>query len=194
MIKNTVSLLNVPNTLSFLRLCLTFVILNLLNSYFYLLAFLIFLVAALTDLLDGYLARKLNQKTRFGAWLDLAADSTLNLALIFYFYLYKDVPSYYLIILVIRSVLQVFSSILKMERSPIYFRAGKFNRWEPGMVFFVLFFLFLSKALGESGGPIMTGINSIILPYVFMPLSALTNLMASFRFLITRSELKGKGN
>ena len=198
MVKNTAFLFTVPNILSFLRLGLTFVIILLLKNYLYLYAFLLFLTAAVTDLLDGYLAEKLNQKTRIGAWLDVLADSVLNLSLVIYFYLYKDVPAYYLIILCMRVGLQIFSSLLKYQRELIQIKAGKYNRWEPGMVFFVLFFLFLKLYLAKgaqvSGSPILVGIENIILPYVFMPLSALTNLMASIRFLMIRSELKSKAD
>ena len=38
---------------------------------------LIFLVAALTDILDGHLARRLKQTTRFGAFLDPVADKIM---------------------------------------------------------------------------------------------------------------------
>lgn len=40
-------------------------------------AMLVFLVAAITDLLDGYLARKLNQSSSFGAFLDPVADKLM---------------------------------------------------------------------------------------------------------------------
>lgn len=40
-------------------------------------AMLIFLVAAITDWLDGYLARKLNQTSAFGAFLDPVADKLM---------------------------------------------------------------------------------------------------------------------
>ena len=42
-----------------------------------LIATVIFTVAALTDLLDGYLARKLNQVSAFGAFLDPVADKLM---------------------------------------------------------------------------------------------------------------------
>lgn len=74
-----------PNLLTFLRLCLVpFIVLVILQDH-YRIAFGIFLLAGLTDGLDGYLARKLNQITVLGHYLDPVADklllSTLFLAL-----------------------------------------------------------------------------------------------------------------
>ena len=40
-------------------------------------AALIFTLAAITDWLDGYLARRFNQTTRFGAFLDPVADKLM---------------------------------------------------------------------------------------------------------------------
>ena len=40
-------------------------------------AAIIFTIAGLTDLLDGYLARKLNQTSAFGAFLDPVADKLI---------------------------------------------------------------------------------------------------------------------
>ncbi|OCG08711.1 CDP-diacylglycerol--glycerol-3-phosphate 3-phosphatidyltransferase [Gilliamella sp. wkB178] len=50
---------------------------------------LIFLIAAVTDVLDGYMARRLGQTTRFGAFLDPVADKimvTIALVLITQYY------------------------------------------------------------------------------------------------------------
>ena len=38
---------------------------------------LLFLIAAVTDVLDGYLARRLGQTTKFGAFLDPVADKIM---------------------------------------------------------------------------------------------------------------------
>lgn len=49
----------------------------LLSGFVYALAFILFLIAASTDWLDGYLARKWNAVTPLGAALDHAADKVL---------------------------------------------------------------------------------------------------------------------
>src|SRR5579862_7382772 len=69
--------LTVPNQLTFLRLGFLplFIITILYRRYAWALAILIF--AALTDGLDGLLARSLNQKTALGAYLDPIADKLL---------------------------------------------------------------------------------------------------------------------
>jgi len=50
---------------------------RLLSGFIYALCVILFVLAALTDWLDGYLARKLNAVTPLGAALDHAADKVL---------------------------------------------------------------------------------------------------------------------
>ena len=70
-------ILTVPNQLTFLRLGFLpfFVILLFYKRFSWALAILV--LAALTDGLDGLLARSLNQKTALGAFLDPIADKLL---------------------------------------------------------------------------------------------------------------------
>jgi cardiolipin synthase len=76
---------NVPNLITFSRI----ILIPLIVGIFYLpddwlsfsaknaTACAIFIVAAITDWLDGYLARKLNQISAFGAFLDPVADKLI---------------------------------------------------------------------------------------------------------------------
>jgi cardiolipin synthase (CMP-forming) len=67
----------IPNLLTFLRLCLVPVFVVASMRGMYTTAFVIFLSAAATDILDGYIARRFNMRSRFGALLDPAVDKTM---------------------------------------------------------------------------------------------------------------------
>ena len=76
---------NIPNLLTWLRIML----IPLIVGVFYVpdawigeseknqIATFVFVLAAVTDWLDGYLARKLNQQSAFGAFLDPVADKLM---------------------------------------------------------------------------------------------------------------------
>ena len=72
--------MNIPNILTFLRLLLIPVIVvvhYLPFQWTFIVSSSIFMVASFTDWFDGYLARKLNQATPFGAFLDPVADKVM---------------------------------------------------------------------------------------------------------------------
>ncbi len=81
--------MNIPNKLTVARIIMTPVFLMVLLLQFlphrYLIACVIFIIASLTDLVDGKLARKNNQVTTFGKFLDPIADKILVIAAILYF-------------------------------------------------------------------------------------------------------------
>ncbi|MBU6468283.1 MAG: CDP-diacylglycerol--glycerol-3-phosphate 3-phosphatidyltransferase [Betaproteobacteria bacterium] len=78
----------VPNLLTFIRVLLIPLFVAVVyfpdpwmhSSDSGLLAAVIFIIAAITDAFDGYLARKLNQTTAFGAFLDPVADKLMVMA------------------------------------------------------------------------------------------------------------------
>ncbi len=74
--------MNLPNKLTIFRVILIpFVVLFLLldpsNQVYRMIALVIFIIASLTDLLDGKIARKYNLITNFGKFMDPLADKLL---------------------------------------------------------------------------------------------------------------------
>ena len=76
--------MNLPNQLTVARLILTFVFVALLSledlSWSKTAALFVFAIAAITDFLDGYIARKHNLVTNFGKLMDPLADKVLMCA------------------------------------------------------------------------------------------------------------------
>ena len=72
--------MNLPNILTLSRIVMipVFVVIYYLPAQWsYMASAVIFALAGVTDWLDGYLARKLNQSTPFGAFLDPVADKLM---------------------------------------------------------------------------------------------------------------------
>lgn len=72
--------MNLPNWLTFIRILfvpLVVIIFYLPFTYSGFYAGIVFLLAGITDAFDGYLARKYDQMTRFGAFLDPVADKLM---------------------------------------------------------------------------------------------------------------------
>ena len=71
--------MNLPNILTLGRIALipVFALVYVLTDTLYPIAALLFALAAVTDWLDGYLARKLGQTTPFGTFLDPVADKLI---------------------------------------------------------------------------------------------------------------------
>lgn len=78
--------MNIPNNISLFRVLLVPLFVIFLSYYsperdfFYWASVSVFLLACATDGVDGYLARKLNQKTTLGSYLDPIADKLLLLS------------------------------------------------------------------------------------------------------------------
>ena len=65
-------------------------------------ALAIFVIASLTDTLDGYIARHYNQTTDFGKFMDPLADKILVLASMIWFCSVGSLPAWVLVIVVAR--------------------------------------------------------------------------------------------
>ena len=104
--------MNTPNKLTVFRMCLVPVI--VIASFFstdavlwgipvvYLVMDLIFIIASITDKLDGYLARKNNQVTNFGKFLDPIADKVLVISALIILVGDGRLPSWIPIIIIFR--------------------------------------------------------------------------------------------
>ncbi|MGI6324661.1 MAG: CDP-alcohol phosphatidyltransferase family protein [Bacilli bacterium] len=73
---------NIPNIITTLRLILAFCIPFIYINGYTILAIIIFIIAAFSDGIDGYLARKWNVVSSYGKTIDPLADKLLSIGLL----------------------------------------------------------------------------------------------------------------
>ena len=85
-------MLTVPNLLTLARLVAVPIFIVASFRGHYTLAFVLFVGAAVTDILDGLIARTFNQRSRLGALFDPAADKTMMVCGYLYYTLGRSLP------------------------------------------------------------------------------------------------------
>lgn len=136
-------LLLAPNQLTLLRLVFVpFIIINVLDGNWHM-ALILFVLAGLSDGLDGLLARKLNQQSVLGQYLDPIADKFLLSSLFLVLSFAHQIPWRFTVLVFSRDVfLLITSALLYVVVSYRDFRPsifGKINTTaQIGAVLFVL--------------------------------------------------------
>lgn len=99
--------MNLPNKITIFRLFLipVFVAAFFIGENGYMLSGVIFILASFTDFLDGYLARKYNETTNLGAFLDPVADKVLVFAALILLAESAVIPSWSVILIIGRETL-----------------------------------------------------------------------------------------
>ena len=99
--------MNLPNSITISRIILVIPLIYLLyqpESYYQWWALAIFVIASLTDWLDGYLARKLNQVTALGKFLDPLTDKILVIAPLLVLIERQQIPAWAVFLIIVREI------------------------------------------------------------------------------------------
>jgi cardiolipin synthase len=113
--------LNLANRLTILRILMTPVIAILLLYKQMGAALALFLLAGMTDGLDGFVARRRGQRTALGMVLDPVADKLLLMSAILVLTVLKELPWWFAIIVVSRDLILIGGAFI------LYIFAGKMS-------------------------------------------------------------------
>jgi len=104
-------MLNLPNFLTLIRIVLIPFFLVLLASQLYFDALLVFILGGVTDALDGFIARRMNQKTSLGAILDPVADKLLLMSSFIMLGMMGGIPLWLVVLVVSRDTVILFGYV-----------------------------------------------------------------------------------
>lgn len=113
----------IPSILSTLRIILALALFYTYLNEMVIPSIVIFITALYTDYLDGYLARKLDAATNYGAYLDTVADFIL-IVTVFLAFIITGIYPYWVLILIIFMFIQFI--LTSGTKKPIYDPIGKY--------------------------------------------------------------------
>lgn len=110
--------MNIPNMLTTARFFLIpafyIVYFSSIDNHF-IIAIIIFLISGITDVLDGYIARKHNMVTKWGSLLDPLADKLMLLTVLFSLSQTNVIPVWIFIVILAKEVLMILGGILLLK-------------------------------------------------------------------------------
>lgn len=99
--------MSIPNLITLGRILLVPVVVWAIASNAMLMAFVLFLVAGVSDAVDGFLAKRFNMTTELGAYLDPLADKALIVSIYLTLGINGEIPRWLVILVVSRDILIV---------------------------------------------------------------------------------------
>lgn len=156
----------IPNLITLLRIFLVpFFLMTIVYKRFDL-GLYVFILASLTDTLDGLIARLRNQKSRLGAFLDPLADKLLLLSAFLSLTLLELIPKWLPVIIISRDLIVILGWI------SLYIQTGS-TKVEPS-IFGKLFNTFQVITIAS----ILVNLNFYILKGLLQPLYIITSFFA----------------
>ncbi len=163
--------INLPNLLTLGRILITpFIVYSILNN-FAVQALVLMVIAGLTDLLDGAIAKRFHMQTAVGAYMDPIADKLMLVGSIISLFIIGQVPMFLFLAVLFRDVIIVIGAMAyelvthRLEMQPTYL----------SKVTTVVQIIYVSMALLHIAWP---------LPAMLMP-TMLMNIAAWMTFAIT---------
>jgi cardiolipin synthase len=138
--------ITVPNIITMVRILATplFVIFILSNSYGRAMA--VFVLAGLSDMADGYIARNFKQKSPLGALLDPLADKLLMTASYLTLGYFEKIPAWLTVVVISRDVV-IVGGIIALKLFEVDFRIdpARISKWATAAQLLTVFLAILGE-------------------------------------------------
>ena len=131
----------VPNILTVLRFLLIPVILYAIYTGHYVEGFVFFTISAITDVLDGFIARKFNLISNFGKLMDPLADKLTQISVLYILVHIKVIPFWILMIVISKELIMVMGASFLYGKDVVVY-----SKWY-GKLATVLFYLAIVVSL-----------------------------------------------
>ena len=141
-------LINLPNARTLIRFLLigvyVFLYFNEGLAYNELWAFAVFILAGLTDVLDGYIARRNNQVTKWGKLMDPLADKLMMITVLVCLFIDHVVPTWAMAVIVLKELLMILGAAFLYKNRKVVVQSNFY-----GKLATVLFYIAIAALVFE---------------------------------------------
>ena len=184
--------MNLANKLTISRIVLTFVFMFFLFSkgiVFKTLALVVFIIATWTDYLDGFLAKRRNEISDFGKFMDPVADKILVIAAFLAFVEMKLVPAWIIVIIIFREFTITGLRLIALVKGKVIEAemAGKHKTVSQMVsIYMILFFIVLKEYSANIFGFWNENLEFFLKNIIFymMILTAALTLISGISYLV----------
>lgn len=188
--------INFPNFISAFRLAVSpifFFLFTAENTTYNTIGSFLYLFAALTDVLDGWAARRYSIVTRWGEFLDPLADKTLTIFAFISFVQLGLMPTWMLVVILIRDTISTSLRIYAiLQRNPMKTSTSAKVKTTAQMIFIgcIIFLIFLKHNIGKNNTEYIDKIlhsNYVFYGFLiitFMALYSVAGYLWSYRTII----------
>ena len=109
--------LSIPNIITIIRILLIPVVVSQLYLKQYIWAFVLLFVSGITDVADGYIARKFNMVTKLGTILDPVADKLMQFTVFTCLAVYKLIPVWLVVLLFLKELMMAIGTAILLKKN-----------------------------------------------------------------------------
>lgn len=154
--------MNLPNKLTTLRVIMVpffvaFLLLTPSHGDLKWIAFALFVVASLTDLLDGYIARKYHMITNFGKFMDPLADKLLVSAALVCLTALGFIPAWMTVVIISREFIISGFRLIAAEQGRVI-AASWWGKWKTAVTMITIIFM-----IPDFGGTVVFWIEQVLI-------------------------------
>ena len=155
--------LSIPNLITLARILLVPVVVWAIATGHIDLAFMLFLAAAVSDAVDGFLAKRFGMKTELGAYLDPLADKVLIVSIYVTLGITGVIPLWIVILVVSRDFMIVGAIILSwVIGRPVAIRPHIVSKVNTGAQIVFAGLVLASRGFGFDAEPVLTLVMALV--------------------------------
>lgn len=186
--------MSIANKLTFLRIFLAFICIGLIlvNRFSTLLiAFIIFILASVTDFFDGYLARKKNMISDLGKFLDPIADKILIIGVFLAFLQLRVVNAWMVSVIMFREFIVTGLRLYSLNKGVVLEakKWGKHKTLSQVLGIIIIFMIMILYSLFPSSNRIM-GLYYSFIPLIMWYIVIITLFSGVYYFWVNRKIIR----